>query len=202
MMQEFVHQVNESVKSTVKAMHTAMPGRIIALDPETMLATVKPVMLFRKPDGSTVEYPHLTGVPVVFPQGNGQAASIAYPVKAGDGCLIVVAERPLDYWMYGQETVTELAFDLTNAICIPGMFNSPNDAMREACVSNAVVIKAKRTKVVVKNDGVEIDAPTVTVNGNLDVKGKISGEALDVGGISFKSHKHRGDSGGTTSAPI
>ena len=99
----------------------------------------------------------------------GQQATIAYPVKAGDGCLIIVAEQSIDYWLYGQETDTDLDFDLTNSICIPGLFAKANPVMAEACNGNAVVVNVKGTKVTVK-----VDAGTITLNGNVTVSGNFT----------------------------
>ena len=202
MMQEFVQQINNSIKKEMQSMHTAMPGKIVSFDPGKMIASVLPGMKFKKPDGTTIDYPQITGVPVVFPQGAGQQTTVAFPVKAGDGCLIVIAEQSLDYWMYGQETDTDLAFDMTNAMCIPGLFASPNEAVQAACASNAVVIDAKGTRITVKAGSVEIDAAEVKINGNLTVSGSVqSAGDVNGSGISLASHTHTGDSGGKTSSP-
>ena len=131
-------------------------------------------MKFKKPDGTTVDFPQVTGVPVVFPQVMNQQATIAFPVKAGDGCLIIVAEQSIDYWLYGQETDTDLDFDLTNSICIPGLFAKANPVMAEACNGNAVVVDVKGTKVTVKSGAVQVDAATITLNGNVTVKGNFT----------------------------
>ena len=104
----------------------------------------------------------------------GQQATIAYPVKAGDGCLIIVAEQSIDYWLYGQETDTDLDFDLTNSICIPGLFAKANPAMAEACNENAVVVDVKGTKVMVKAGSVQVEADTITLNGNVTVNGNFT----------------------------
>lgn len=175
MMQEFVQQITETVKRGIRGIHTAMPGRILAFDPNKCVAAVQPAMKFKKPDGSTINFPQITGVPVVFPQGAGRNATVAFPVKAGDGCLIVIAEQSLDYWQYGQETGTDLAFDMTNAICIPGLFAQANEAVRDACSKNAVVIDVHGTRITVEQDRVSIDAKEVTVNGNLTVTGALTG---------------------------
>lgn len=175
MMQEFVQQIADTVKRNIRGIHTAMPGKVLAFDPGKCIATVQPVMKFKKPDGKTIDFPQITGVPVVFPQGAGQSVTVAFPVKAGDGCLIVIAEQSLDYWQYGQETSTDLAFDMTNAICIPGLFTKANDAVQAACAENAVVLDSKGTRVTVKQNEVTIDATEVKVNGNLTVTGSISG---------------------------
>lgn len=57
----------------------------------------------------------------------------------------------------------------------------------------------KRGRIVRLNAGsaVEVTAPEVTINGNLNV----TGDAV-IGGKSFLGHRHPGDSGGTTGEPI
>lgn len=202
MLQEFVQAINDSIKKEIRGIHTAMPGKIVSFDSGKMLATVLPVMKFKKPDGETIDYPQITGVPVVFPQAAGQQCTIAFPVKAGDGCLVVIAEQSLDYWMYDQETPTDLAFDMTNAICIPGLFTAPNTVMRDACSQNAVVIDTKGTRLTVKDGVVEIKTDEVKISGNLNVGGYIRAVGDVVGkGISLATHTHGGDSGGSTSEP-
>lgn len=212
MMQEFVEAVKNTVRSELSDVHTAVPGKIVSFDAATGLATVLPVMKFKKPDGTSIDYPQITGVPVLFPQGYGQNATIAFPVKAGDGCLIVVAENSIDYWQFGQETDTDLSFDMTNAICIPGLFTKANADVKQACDENAVVVNCSGSKIVLKSGQAQITAGTVTVNGNLKVNGNVSAwnvsagnvtgsEDVTGGGISLKGHTHNGDSGGSTSAP-
>lgn len=203
MIQEFVQEVTNTIRKELRGMHTAMPGTIVAFDPKKMTATVLPAMKFKKPDGSTINYPQITGVPVVFPQSAGQQCTIAYPVRAGDGCLIIIAEQSIDYWMYGQETSTDLAFDLTNAVCIPGLFSRANAAMQAACESNAVIIDARNARLTVRNGQVQIDATDVKINGNLTVSGNIksSGDVVSGAGISLNGHVHAGVDG-MTSPPL
>lgn len=212
MMQEFVEAVKNTVINELRDLHTAVPGKIISFDASTGLATVLPVMKFKKPDGTSIDYPQITGVPVMFPQGYGQSAAIAFPVKAGDGCLIIVAENSIDYWLYGQETDTNLSFDMTNAICIPGLFAKANADMKQACDENAVVVNCSGSKIVLKKGQAQITAETVTINGNLKVNGNVSAQNISAvkvsgsedvtgGGISLKSHTHNDDSNVSTSVP-
>lgn len=171
MLQEFVQQVMDNINGAIRNVHTAMPGKIISFDAGKCLAVVQPVMKFRKPDGSTMDFPQVTGVPVVFPQVMNQQATIAYPIKAGDGCLIIVSEQSIDYWMYGQETDTDLAFDLSNAICIPGLFVPANATMKEACDNNAVIVKVSDTKLTVKSDGlIQADCKRFVINASESFK--------------------------------
>ncbi len=194
MMQEFVAQVNKTAQKAVEGMHTALPGKVTAFDPVTCMASVQPVAKFRKPNGETMDYPTVSGVPVVFPQSGNVA--VAWPVKAGDSCLLIFAETALDYWLYGKETDTDLRFDLSNAIAIPNIAATGSDAMQEACSDDAVVIRSGDVKLKVKNDGVHII-------GNVTVEGSITATA-DVkanNNVSLTNHTHTGDSGGLTSNP-
>ena len=174
MMQELAYEIKKLVQRSIKGIHTAMPGVILSFNPESGLASVLPSAKYRKPDGTSVDYPQITGVPVLFPQSMAQNAAIAFPVKAGDGCLIVFAEQSIDYWMYGQETSTDLAFDLTNAVCIPGLYAAANPFMKDACDSNSVIIGVNGTKISMTGNGIEIDSDRVVINGNLTVNGHLS----------------------------
>lgn len=198
MISELVQRLQEMAKETVNSIHTAIPGKIVEFDPGSCLATVSPSMKYTKPDGSKMDYPNIMGVPVYFPQGNQQHASVAYPVKPGDGCLLIVSEQALDYWMYQMETKTELRYDLTNSIALVGLFAKAGPGVQKACDENAVVVMAGSTILTVKPEYVEIE-------GDLKVKGKIraekeirSDEDVFAGEISLKNHTHLagGDSTG------
>lgn len=78
MMQEFVQEIQNTVQRGLRGIHTAMPGRIVSFDAAKGIATVKPAMKFKKPDGKTMDFPQVTGVPVVFPQGAGQAQRLRF----------------------------------------------------------------------------------------------------------------------------
>lgn len=174
MLQELVESISKMVDSKINEIHTTMPGKILSYDAKMGLATVLPEMKFKLQNGTTVAYPQITGVPVVFPQGNGQQATIAYPVKAGDGCLIFIAEHSIEYWLYGQETDTDLSFDLTDAFCIPGLFKTANPLVERACQENAVIINAKGTEVVVKRGEVSVKADSIVFDGDIQVNGSIT----------------------------
>ena len=195
MNQEYIQAMKDLVRSMSNEIHTALPGQIVSFDPATCTATVKPVMKYTKPDKSTIDFPELPGVPVVFPQGAGLGVSIAFPVAAGDTCLIVFSEQSIDYWRYGQETGTDLRFDLSNAMCIPGLFTAGSAAVQKACAENAVVMVAGGVSLTVSGSG-------VSIKGNLSVDGKIvsTGDTVAMG-KSVATHTHTGDSGGNTSAP-
>lgn len=193
MMQELVNQVKKTAKKATEEMHTAVPATIKSYDPSTGLASVQPVAKFKKPNGETMDYPSISGVPVVFPQSAN--VTIAFPIKAGDGCLLVFGEKSLDYWLYGKETDTELSFDLSNAVAIPSLKNTGNPAMQKACSEDAVVLQSGGTTLTVKSGVVVIDGD-LQVTGKIDAVGDVTGS-----GISLATHTHTGDSGGSTTGP-
>ncbi len=171
---EFVEQVKETMKASLDQVHTCVPGKVVSFDASTCQATVLPSMKIKKPNGEMLDYPQITGVPVVFPQSSAQGVTIAYPVKAGDGCLILFSEQALDQFLYDRDTGTDLKFDLSNAVAIVGLFAKGNSVMAEATNSNAVIVDAQGTRVKVKSGLVQIDAATVTINGNVTVNGNFT----------------------------
>ena len=149
-----------------------------------------------------------------------QQATIAYPIKPDDGCIILVAEQSIDYWMYGQETDTDLDFDLTNSICIPGLFVPANQVMKKACDENAIIadlkgtfvkirepeiiLDVKGTRITIKSGEVIIDAAKVTINGNVQLNGQevATGDVKANTAISLATHTHTGNLGTPTSPPL
>jgi hypothetical protein len=104
------------------------PGVIDAYDPETITVTVQPVgrEALRKSDGSieSVQLPQLVDVPVVFPRGGD--FTLTYPIRKGDECLVVFADRCFDAWHQSggvQEAAETRLHDLSNAIAIVGPFS-------------------------------------------------------------------------------
>jgi hypothetical protein len=229
MMQEVVDQINKCVLAQLENVHTAIPGEIKEYDPDKGVATVQPKAKFKKPDGTTLDYPEISGVPVVFPQS--QKVTVAWAVKKGDGCLLIMSERSLDYWMYDRETDTELAFDLSNAIAIPGLSPKGNATMKIACDEDGVAIAADSTKVKItpkitevnvngtkltvsssKEAQVKAGGTTLTINsfgvtivGNLTVKGGIVARddvKASNGTLALLTHKHTDPLSGETGTPI
>ena len=67
--------------------------------------------------------------------------------------------------MYGQETGTNLKFDLTNAICIPGLFAPANSVVAEACEQDAIIADVSGTRLTIKSDGlIQADCKKFVIN--------------------------------------
>ena len=170
MIQDVVQEINDNIKEQVNAIHTAFPGKVVSYDADKGLATVLPVMKYKMPNGEKIDYPQLTEVPVWVHQSYGQKAQVSTPIKKDDECIIIVFEQSLDQWKEGFETDTDLRFDLSNAICIPGIFAKPNSVTKRACEKNAVIIETEGTFIEVMKDDINIKG-NVTITGDLTVSG-------------------------------
>lgn len=164
MTQKFISEIKRMARDEVEGAHTALPAEIVSYDAEKGLAVVQPKAKFKKPNGETIDFPEVDGVPVLFPQNKD--FSIAFPVKPGDNCLLIFSDQSLDFWLYGKETDTELKHDLSNALAIPNINPKGNPDMITACDENAVVIRVGSTVMKIKGDG-------VFITGNFTVTGGI-----------------------------
>ena len=183
MLQELTGEIEKTARAVLDDVHTALPGEIISFDTKEGLATVKPIGKFSTADGKVFEYPIITEVPVVFPFCEKSRIGMAFPVDAGDSCLIIVSENELDEWRNGSEAEGFLRFDLTNAVAIPGLLSKGNDIVAKAVKDRAVIIAAPNTEVKVSENGVDVTKGSVTfgisesgiaIGGDLKVEGNIS----------------------------
>lgn len=159
MIQELVQQILDISREVVNDIHTAIPGTIVSFSPGSGVASVKPSGSFHTTDGRQLSYPTVSGVPVYFPQGNGQKAVIAYPVKPGDSCLLIVCECDTQNWLSaGKEADSNMKFDITNSMCIPGMFNKGSEATQKAYDDDAIVVMVEEEMVIaIKKDEASIE---------------------------------------------
>lgn len=212
MLQEFVQKIEDTARSVVNEIHTALPGRIEEFNPDTGLATVLPSGKFKTTNGKMIDYPAITGVPVLFPQSASLGVYIAFPVSQGDDCLIIISEQELDAWLYDGVSENDLRFDLTNAIAIPGLSNKGSVALTEACNDKSIVILNSSAKVKVEKTQVSISLGDtqicvcengIAVRGDLNVTGNIiSTGSIKSGNIDLKEHTHTsGEASVNTSKP-
>ena len=193
MMQEFVQQVKSTIQEFIDGVHTAIPGVITAFDPAKCEASVNLTGQYNKPDGTKLPYPAAAHVPVVFPQVSNQEITIAFPIKPGDGCLVVIAEQALEAWRAGGESNLDLKHDLTNAIVIPGLFRTPNAVMQEAVMEDAIMLVNQGTKVKIKGQEIHIETPKIEIQTEkIHITGEVEiDKELTVKGIKFTPHVHK-----------
>ena len=94
------NQIKEIVEgwtdNKLAAVHTALPGKIVSYSPATNRAQVQPFGKYKLDDGRSFDYPVIHNVPVQFPMGCGGSSGVTFPLRAGDGCLLIFAESQLD----------------------------------------------------------------------------------------------------------
>jgi len=193
MMQEVVQQVKATIQEFIDGVQAAIPGVIAAFDPAKCEASVNLTGQYNKPDGTKLPYPAAAHVPVVFPQVSNQEITIAFPIKPGDGCLVIIAEQALEAWRAGGESNLDLKHDLTNAIVIPGLFRTPNAVMQEAVSEDAIMLVNQGTKVKIKGQEIHIETPKIEIQTEkIHITGEVEiDKELTVKGIKFTPHVHK-----------
>lgn len=235
--QDFANLMQSNSKAAV---NSTLPGIIRSFDPETVTCEVDVAVFARMTKPGTVEedyqyesvrYPILTDLPVVFPRGGG--VTLTFPIKEGDECLIVFSSRSIDFWWQGggvQERADGRILDLSDAFVIPGPQSqakkisgiSTSAAQLRTDNGAAFVEVAAGGDITATTTGsMTINAPTITLNGNVTINGNLSqgmgedgGTATMLGpvtvtndvkaaGKSLTTHTHSGvqTGGGNTGAP-
>lgn len=196
--------VSERKKINEK-LRVAMPGIIQSFNPDTVTAVVQPAIRYieRDNDGnkSTSDYPLLVDVPVVFPRGSG--CTLTFPVKEGDECLVIFADRCIDFWWQSggvQEPVDSRMHDLSDAFAIPGPQSQANKI--SGISTTATQLRTDDGAAFIELDvggAVTVTSPQITFNGPLQVNGSIISTGDQVAaGISQTGHTHGGvESGGS-----
>lgn len=181
--------INEQIR-------VALPGIIQSFDPSTVTATVQPSVryILRDNDGNTTtdDYPLLVDVPVVFPRGGG--CTLTFPVSAGDECLVIFADRCIDFWWQNggiQKPVDPRMHDLSDGFAIVGpqsqaykiggistsaaqLRTDDGAAFVEVAAGHAITVKTPGKLTASADGGTEITSPTIVLNGNVTINGNLS----------------------------
>ncbi|HCD5205699.1 TPA: hypothetical protein NBT52_004322 [Klebsiella pneumoniae] len=195
-------------QAIMSAMRVSMPGIIQSFDPDAVTAVVQPAIKGAEQDESgaelSVNLPLLVDVPVVFPRGGG--CTLTFPVKAGDECLVIFADRCIDFWWQSggiQEPVDERMHDLSDAFCIVG---PQSQAKKIGGIStSAVELRSDdgKTKLSLNPASGAING---TAPGGFNLNGlKIlsDGRLQLVDGSIVDKHTHGGvEPGGSSTAPL
>jgi hypothetical protein len=108
--------------------HTCIPAEIEEYyGHEERKAKVKPLIKLRLSSNKLVEIPPIDDVPVVF--GGSKTFNMLYPLKKGDGVLLVFSEASLGNFLNSEDEVEadEVGkFNLTDCIAIPSLWSFEN----------------------------------------------------------------------------
>ena len=196
------------VQAIMSAIRVSMPGIIQSFDPDAVTAVVQPAIKGAEKDESgaevSVNLPLLVDVPVVFPRGGG--CTLTFPVKAGDECLVIFADRCIDFWWQSggiQEPVDERMHDLSDAFCIVG---PQSQAKKIGGIStSAVELRSDDGETKLSLNSVS-GAINGTAPGGFNLNGlKIlsDGRLQLVDGSIVDKHTHGGvEPGGSSTAPL
>ncbi len=206
--------MNQKLKD---GMQTSFVGRIDSCSgkgSEAGSGTVSATQLTAQADasGKSLPMPSMTKLPYTRLQG-GIAAVIIDPVP-GDICVFSCCKQDISGIKQGTSQPVPAgsyrAFSQSDSIAVGAIHTKTPEVWIEIKQDKTVTIHAPKgvkiettETVEVTAKKVDITAPEVNITGNVKVKGSITSTGdMGAGGISLQSHTHRGDSGGTTSAPI
>lgn len=149
-------QLKQLIHDMIRDVHTCIPGEIKSFDASKCTGSIQPFGKFKKSNGDYLDYPELSNVPVVLIQSSDQKATIAYPIKEGDGCLLLFAEQQLDYWKDGRKPKSDLRHGLSNAIAVAGLFTDANKVVEDACNDDAIIIDREDARIIIKREKVTV----------------------------------------------
>lgn len=203
--QDVYEALDELISSKInESIHTSAPGKIGNIT-DNFTAEVKPDLEVTTDDGEKIPYPNLSGAKVLMPCGAGGTIGFAFPVKSGDGCILLFSEGG---------TGSDLKFDLSNSLLLPGLCGSSGEQTKRSGTEDAAIMYAPTATITVKKDCIELKKNettvkitdssiditgdvavkgTVQVNGNVTISG-----TLTLGGIVMNSHTHAGVHGPTS----
>ncbi|HHM1024645.1 TPA: Gp138 family membrane-puncturing spike protein [Klebsiella pneumoniae] len=195
-------------QAIVSAMRVSIPGIIQSFDPDAVTAVVQPAIKGAEQDESgaevSVNLPLLVDVPVVFPRGGG--CTLTFPVKEGDECLVIFADRCIDFWWQSggvQEPVDGRMHDLSDAFAIVG---PQSQAKKISGVSTSAVELRSDDGSAKLSLNPASGAINGTAPGGFNLNGLQilpDGRLQLVDGSIVDGHTHGGvESGGSSTAPL
>ncbi len=121
-------QIADALDGALAHSWVSLPCVVTRYQPEKLTVDAQPTILGRVTDEmgnvKSVEMPVLLDVPVVFPHAGG--CSLTFPIKAGDECLVVFADRCIDAWWRDggiQPPLSARMHDLSDGFAICGVWS-------------------------------------------------------------------------------
>ena len=206
--------MNQKLKD---GMQTSFVGRIDSCSgkgSEAGSGTVSATQLTAQADasGKSLPMPSMTKLPYTRLQG-GIAAVIIDPVP-GDICVFSCCKQDISGIKQGTSQPVPAgsyrSFSQSDSIAVGAIHTKTPEVWIEIKQDKTVIIHAPKGVKIETDETVEvtakkvdITAPEVSITGDVTVNGSIKSTGdMTAGGKPYLSHTHRGDSGGTTSAPL
>lgn len=184
--------VNDPTKTYKDMLNAAKAGFWVALpcivesyDHDQATITAQPTIriAMRKSDGTIAmeEIPLLQDVPVMFTRGGG--CVITHPIKKGDECLVVFADRCIDVWWQNggiQNPFDNRKHDLSDGFAFFGPQSQPNRVQNVSIDTMQIRTDEGDTYIELNPETKEINLKAVKVNIDADVE---MSKELTVSGI-------------------
>lgn len=199
--QQTAQALVDSISSDIRV---AIPGIIQSFDSDTVTAVILPAVKGREADSAgnvtSQGLPLLTDIPVIFPRGGG--VTLTFPIKAGDECLVIFADRCIDFWWQNggvQEAVSERQHHFGDGFAIVGpqsqaqkisgistsaaqLRTDDGAAFVEVAAGHNITVTTPGKLTASAQGGTEITSPEIVLNGNVTINGNLSQGMGDSGG--------------------
>ncbi len=205
-------------------LRTAMPCIVVAVSSNGTTVDVQPaISQTQRLDGNVnqVNLPIVRGVPIAVMGSTIAGLFVCIPISAGDDGLLIVCDRAIDNWQYGDgvsrtpDFETPRHHDITDAIFYPGAQRISSEI--PSYPTNALELRnrAGTCKHSVSNDTITSIVPggasmimtgnttaftgNVTISQNLNIGGSTIGN-----GVNLNTHVHSGVQvgAGNTGGPV
>lgn len=192
------------IDNTLLDVHTALPAIVISFDAEERTIKAQPTIQRTFSDGQglsgDMNLPPCVDVPVVFPMGGGY--ELTFPVKEGDECLLIFAERCIDGWFDSGEPTPPADFrqhDLSDAFAIVGVRSLAN---KQPVWTGGVELHGNGNHVRIDDSSVELGAGGATLKltaSGLNCSVPITAPNVITDKMDVNTHVHGGvESGGSS----
>lgn len=179
------------VQAAIARMATATVVRVVAVDLEAMTVDLNPLVAQLDGRGNATPHGTIHGCPFLRLQG-GRNAVIIDPA-VGDIGIAVFASHDITAVMAAKGPAnpgSRRRFSMADAMYLGGLLNPAPERFIRITDEGVEVISPA---------GVTITAPTVTINGNVEVDGDITASGTITGttdvvgdGVSLATHTHSG----------
>ncbi|QZN96396.1 Gp138 family membrane-puncturing spike protein [Symbiopectobacterium purcellii] len=191
--QEMLRTATDQLSAAIRV---ALPGIVQSFNPDTVTCVVQPSIRGQDTDAdgnvSSLPLPLLVDVPVVFPRGGG--CTLTFPVSPGDECLIIFADRCIDFWWQSggvQEPADDRMHDFSDAFVIVGpqsqakkisgistsaaqLRTDDGAAFVEVASGHDITVTTPGKLTASAQGGTEITSPSIVLNGDVTINGNLS----------------------------
>jgi hypothetical protein len=170
-IETLIKRISQDISSVLRV---SMPARVVNYDYKSQKVDVKLDLKELYSDGREVDYPIVSGVPVIFPISGG--ASITMPIVTGDSCFVIFADRDLTNWLLGAKSGrldSRRTHDINDAVAIMGLRQftdvsaaENNDDLLISYAGSKVRLRPNGNVDIISTTSVTVETGEVTINCN------------------------------------